>query len=233
MEPIRGYLFMSCTALFTANKEKTLGVAGKFQNAWLYGPSIYDTLWPKYGRRFSFFAELLGGNDWDGLEKDILSSDNFDDKMVYLSMACGFFHAKDKEKVGNAIISFAKDNIFTDAEVRDRMIEVGTAIKSIEDEDAELFGLSINTIDNYVTKAFNTGYETFLAHAKEEFPNESEDFYAEYYEEMQQKFKGQKMYEDDTDYSPLRVVSIDENNGVTVEDLSTYYNRQNNLTVNK
>lgn len=218
-----------CTVLFTANKEKTLRLAGEFQNSWLYGPAIHETLWPKYGKEFSFFAEFFGGNDWEGLESAVLSSDNFDDKMVYLSMSCGFFHIKDKEKVGNAIISFAEGNKFTDADVRDRMIEVGTAIKSIEDEDAELFGLCIDTTNNYVAKAFSTGRETFLAHAEEEFPNESEEFYNEYYKEMKKEFKGRKMYKDDKDYRPLRVVHISEKNKVKFEDLSTYYIRRQKI----
>lgn len=223
---------MSNTILFKVSKEKRIRATKCFQNAWLYGPSINETLWPKYGKTYSLFADLFGENDWDGLEKEVLSSDNFDDKMVYLSMACGFFHTKDKEKVGNAIIRFAENNELKTNAIKERMIEVGNAIKELDD-DSELFGLCLNGIDNYVAAAFNTSYETFLAHAKEEFPNESEEFYDNYYEKMALEYRGRKMYEDDIDYSPLQVVHISDNNSVIVEDLSEFYNRQKNLTVNK
>ena len=69
MDPVRGNLFMlslfmlSYTTLFTANKEKTLRVARRFPDAWLYGQQIHETLWPKYGKEFSFLAEFVGGKN--------------------------------------------------------------------------------------------------------------------------------------------------------------------------
>lgn len=214
---------MSRTVLYTVNKEKTLGVSNYFANAWLFGPSIHEALWPKYGKRFSIFAS---SKEWDEIEERILSSDDFENKIVYLSMACGFFHLKDKIKVGQAIISFANKNESIDDSVKKRMIEVGQAMQSIEDNNVELFGLCINTACNYVIEAFNTGYDTFIKHAKEEFPDEEESFYEEYYEKMQEEFKDRKMYDDDTNYNPLVVVDIDENDKINIEDLSDYYNRQ-------
>ena len=49
---------MSYTVLFTADKERQLGVSEVFSNAWLYGPFIYDVLWPKYGKHFSLLDEM-------------------------------------------------------------------------------------------------------------------------------------------------------------------------------
>ena len=214
---------MSSTVLYTVNKEKTLGVSNYFENAWLFGLFIYEVLWPKYGKGFSYFAS---SKEWDEIEERILSSNDFENKIVYLSMAFGFFHLKDKIKVGQAIISFANKNKSINDKVKKRMIEVGKAMQSIEEDNVELFGLCINTVYNYVIEAFNTGYDTFIKHAKEEFPDEEESFYEKYYEKMKEEFKDRKMYDDDTNYNPLVVVDIDENDKINIENLSDYYNRQ-------
>ncbi len=224
---------MSYTVLFTADKERQLGVSKVFNNAWLYGPFIYDVLWPKYGEHFSLVDEMHHKNDWDGLENKLFSANNFEDLCVYFSMGCGFFHVKDKEKVGNAIIGFAKNNTFDNEAVKNRMIEVGNAMKNINDEKTEVFGLCLNTISNYVADSFNTSYETFLEHAKKEYPDDDEEFYEYYFSEMQDEFEGRKMFDDDMDYGPLLMIHIDDNNNVSYEKLGEYYTRVKNNNLQK
>ena len=111
------------------------------------------------------------------------------------------------------------------------MKEIGMAMKVLKNKNTELFGLSLNTVYDYVEEAFNNGYSTFLKYAQEEFPGKEKDFYDTYYQVLQKRFKGRKMYENNTDYTPLRVISISEENKIELEDLTDYYLRKRNYKI--
>ena len=96
-----------------------------------------------------------------------------------------------------------------------------------------MFGLCLNTISNYVADSFNTSYETFLEHAKKEYPNDDEEFYDYYFSEMQDEFEGRKMFDDDMDYGPLLMIHIDDDNNVSYEKLGDYYTREKNNNLQK
>lgn len=130
---------MSCSSLWTINKEYKGTNKVEFGNSWLFAPIIWDAMYVKYmdvpEDAHLLSACLFDRTPWNDLNEMINQSESQSDRVMWELVNLQIFAVKDIPFVCKCIDEFIGGHSELPDHIKARFVEVKTAIQNIDREN--------------------------------------------------------------------------------------------------